>query len=87
MKKPPASQLVKQLQGYLDQISVLPKDQLERFLILKKRAKRVLNRLKKEYPELQSFPVRVDPLSVRREVSQPVQDMMQTPDTPPPKEK
>lgn len=48
-------ELVEQLQGYLNEIAVLPKTELGRFRILKNRAARVLNRIKREYPEEKNF--------------------------------
>lgn len=81
MAKKTSGELLQQLQDLLNEIAVTPKDQLERFLYLKKRSTRVLNRLKREYPDLKSFPMQGPAFSsLRREGQDPAQGVMGTPD-------
>ena len=56
IKKRPAKELLLQLQGFLNEIASTGPDQQARFLYLKKRAARVLRRLKADYPEITSLP-------------------------------
>ena len=52
MKKKSPQSLLVQLQKYLDEISLLGPDQLARVLILQNRAKRVVRRLRADFPDL-----------------------------------
>lgn len=74
MKDKNLDKLLEQLQFYLDSIATLPPDQLARFLHLKKRAARVIRRIKRDYPTLTTLPLREAELSVRREVPPPAED-------------